>query len=363
MAAAKEITVYIDWSVYQRMSYWAKLGGRKSREFTCFARTTLESFSNGDPFFWISDAYLVKHEGNSSAVEIDEDDLAALMYKLDQDGVPPDEAFRCWVHSHPGSGPSATYLSGTDEGNIKKFMEQGTDWLVSIVFDSKGENPFTRVDFRSPVHHCIKAKLDIVYPILTQDELKSLEDEFNEKSRAKTYSYSTSFKGTGYRPGSYAPKGTTSSSGKGSGKGSGNKAVSIVSGFESNGQGNLGSAVTGMYAEELTDEEFWRNVALDYEDYIDEETDDGVEIVGFDDSPEGDMVIENGSIEVYGGSGSFGDDVFDEFLSTVVDRIQVGHMTASTGVDNLCKMGYSRARSEKAIKEALGLNDDAPLPS
>jgi len=369
MAAAKEITVYIDWAVYQRMSYWAKLGGKKSREFTCFARTTIERYTNGGFFFWISEAYLVKHEGNSAAVEIDEDDMAALMFKLDQEGVPPDEAFACWVHSHPGRGPNATYLSGVDEENIKKFMEQGAEWLVAIVFDSQGEHPFVRVDFRSPVHHCVPAKLEIVYPRLDDAELKELEKEFEEKSSAKTYSYQTGkySKGGGYNYGGYS-----SYSGSKYSKGSGSsKKSTVVTGFA--GSGKAGSSDShfigeGLYSDELGNEDFWNEVQLSYEEYEENNADDAYPmIVGFEDAPDtGDISFENGAVEVYMpgeyDSTEEGEQVFEECVEAIALKVQIGHCTFDAGVEAVTRMGYERSKAERAMRQELGLAPDAEIP-
>jgi hypothetical protein len=361
MAPTKEVTVYIDWNVYQRMSYWAKLGGKKSREFTCFARTTIEEFQGGGYFFWISDAYLVKHEGNSAAVEIDEDDLAALMFKLDQQGVPPDEAFRCWVHSHPGTGPNATFLSGTDEENIHKFMEQGTDWLVSIVFDSRGEHPFTRVDFRSPMHHCLPGKLEILYPTLEEDEIKQLEEEFEQKSRAKTYAYSTGKygkHGTPYytKSGSYGGYNNYLDIGKGSSSSSKSSSGTTVVGFESksSSEDKLGSSITGIYQADLDDEDFWHHVQMEYEDYSEKDSD--MHVIGFEDAPSsGDMVIENGAIEMYVDTEDTDDgrDVFEECVENIALRISIGHITADNGIDSLTRMGYDKAKVVEALRAHL----------
>jgi len=73
-------------------------------------------------------------------------------------------------------------------------MEQGAEWLISIVFDSRGENPYTRVDFKEPIHHALEAELEVTYPTLDSDELKSLEEEFEEKSKARIPSYTTTYK-------------------------------------------------------------------------------------------------------------------------------------------------------------------------
>lgn len=175
--------VYIDEKPYFLMSLWARLAGNKSYEMTCFGRTTIDE---GEPY--VTDAYLVKHKGTAGSVEADDEDVVKLMMKLNSEGVPPDEAFRCWVHSHPGTGPSATYLSSTDEANIDRIMT--SDWLVSIVFDSKGENPYCRIDVQTPMRMRIEADLVVLEPpVLTDEELKAAKDLFEEKSSRATPTY------------------------------------------------------------------------------------------------------------------------------------------------------------------------------
>lgn len=182
--------VYIDEKPYELMRLWAKLAGKKGYEFTCFGRTVIE---DGDPR--VTDAYLVKHEGTASSVEADEEDVVLLMMKLNSEGIPPDEAFRCWVHSHPGNGPSATYLSSTDEANIDRIMTG--EWLVSIVFDSSGNNPYCRVDTKSPRMR-VEAELVVLEPpVLNDAEIKDAEELFEEKSSRRAYQSSTG-KGTSY---------------------------------------------------------------------------------------------------------------------------------------------------------------------
>jgi len=180
---AKVPTVWVHPKAYYTMSYWAKLAGDKRREMLCFARCILE---DGDAV--VTDVYMVKHEGSSGAVDADDDDVVRLMMELNAKGVPPDEAFRCWVHSHPGTGSSATYLSGTDEEMIERFMSG--DFLVSIVWDSAGGNPFCRIDYKNP-RVSIVADLELYVPYLTAEELKDAKEEYEDKSRATVPSFKT----------------------------------------------------------------------------------------------------------------------------------------------------------------------------
>lgn len=173
----KRPTVYVEPRAYHLMSLWARLGGRKSREMTCFGRAQLYQGK-----IIVTDAYMVAHEADSAGVDADDDDINALMFELDQKGVPPDEAFRCWIHSHPGTGPKATYLSMTDEAMIDRFMLG--DWLVSIVFDSVGESPYCRIDYKNP-RSSVEADVEINWPYLSQEDVKWAEEIYKKKARDK----------------------------------------------------------------------------------------------------------------------------------------------------------------------------------
>ena len=173
------------------MAYWAYLGGKQSQENTCFGLTEVR---NGELI--VKGAHLVHQEGSSASVEGDDDGVIALMMELDAEGISP-EAMRCWVHSHPGTGEGATYLSATDESNIDRWLTG--EYLISIVFDSKGENPYTRIDLLNP-RISVVAKLEILF--LEDDDLTWAEAEFKEKVRKKSYS-STSSMGTGFQGSPY----------------------------------------------------------------------------------------------------------------------------------------------------------------
>jgi len=180
--------VYIDYKAYQLLSLWARLGGKKNREFTAFGR--LQTLKGS---LVVTEAYLIKHSGSSASVEMDEKDHIKVMLELDKRGVPPDEAFGCWVHSHPGTGPGATYLSGVDEGNIETLLAN-SQLLVSIVFDSEGGHPYTRIDLKHPRLR-LPTKLKIVN-LFMEEELSDAEKLFDEKSSSKSYSVSVSSKGS-----------------------------------------------------------------------------------------------------------------------------------------------------------------------
>jgi proteasome lid subunit RPN8/RPN11 len=195
--------VYIDPKAYHKMSLWAALSGQKSREMICFAHAKLRE--NGS--IEILDTYMVKHKGSQGGVDADDEAVIQLMMKKLQEGIPPDESMMCWIHSHPGSGPGATYLSGTDEANIERFMTG--NWLVSIVFDSKGGNPYCRIDTRFPR---MKIESDLVVEYLTQEEIDQCKKDYEELSSAwhssssRSWTPSKSRSGGGHYP-SYGGRG------------------------------------------------------------------------------------------------------------------------------------------------------------
>jgi hypothetical protein len=199
--------VYITPQAYEKMSLWARLGGNKNREFTCFGRVQVTD--NG--LLYVTDAYLIKHEGSSGGVDGDDADINRLMYELYEKGIDPAEAFRCWVHSHPGKGESAVFLSATDEANIERFMTG--EFLVSIVFDSIGATTYTRIDLRNPRLR-IEADLEVYTPGLSEEERKAAEKEFEEKSKYRsppasttTYPGTGSWRGGGVRYSASGPSG------------------------------------------------------------------------------------------------------------------------------------------------------------
>lgn len=178
-------TVWIYPKAYYTFSQWARMAGSSQGggyEMCSFGRTIVE-----DNECVITDAYMTKHEGTSGSFEADDEDLCMLMMKLNAEGIPPDEAFRTWVHSHPGTGESATFLSGTDEAMIDRFMTG--EFLISIVFDSAGKNPFCRIDTKNP-RMSIVADLELYIPYLTAEEIKENQEIFNEKSSKKPFTSS-----------------------------------------------------------------------------------------------------------------------------------------------------------------------------
>jgi len=205
--------VYATSEAWNKMSYWAALGGKENREFTCFGRAHHE---DGD--MYVTDCYLVKQEGSSAGVDGDDADINRLIMELYEKGIEPDEAFRCWIHSHPGTGPQATYLSGTDDDNIERYLTG--QWLISIVLDSKGGNPFCQVDIKEP-RMSVKSEVEIYHPQMTEAVKEAAKAEFAEKSSGRSYAvtkwtpgsvghtdYGGAYHGGGYARGGYVGRGS-----------------------------------------------------------------------------------------------------------------------------------------------------------
>lgn len=209
-------TVWIYPTAYYTMSLWASLAGKQGYEFTCLGRCVQEKDE-----LYVTDAYMVKHEGTSASVDMDDGDQIMLMMKLESEGfdgvlvdtkgpVPPDE-IRCWTHSHPGTGPSATYWSGIDDACIERFLTG--PFCVSIVFDSEGRNPKCRIDLKEPRVQ-ITADLQIYVPWLTEEQEtkatalfkeKSSRAGFNQKNKYPSHSRGSQAKGYGnYGSGRYS---------------------------------------------------------------------------------------------------------------------------------------------------------------
>jgi hypothetical protein len=180
----KQPTVWIYPTAYNLMSFWAELAGKQSYEFTCLGRCVQR-----DGELYVTDAYMVKHEGTSAHVDMDDGDQIQLMMKLADAGfdgvlvdtkvpVPPDE-IRCWTHSHPGTGPQATFWSGTDDACIERFLTG--PFCVAIVFDSAGMNPKCRIDLKEPRVQ-MTANLKLHVPWLSEEQEKEAKALFKAKS-------------------------------------------------------------------------------------------------------------------------------------------------------------------------------------
>lgn len=85
--------------------------------------------------------------------------VAILAGMAAEEGPSADDVscLRGWIHAHPGRGPSAAFLSSTDEKTVSELLHTAYDpsvpaatWLVSVVTDAAGEHPYGRIDVLTP---------------------------------------------------------------------------------------------------------------------------------------------------------------------------------------------------------------------
>jgi len=93
--------------------------------------------------FYVDQVYLLDQEVSASETELDEEAVIKLMASL-----PPakQEKLRFWWHSHVNMG---VFWSSVDHACMQKLRSTVTDFLVSIVYNKKGEQK-ARVDVMSP---------------------------------------------------------------------------------------------------------------------------------------------------------------------------------------------------------------------
>lgn len=355
--------VYVEPKSYEKMKLWAYLGGKKNREFICFATADYVDWMNG---FHIDNVYLVDQSGSSGGVEAEDDAMNDLMYDLVEKGI--DIArLRCWIHSHPGTGKSATFLSPTDEKNIERWLNG--DFLISIVWDSEGENPYTRVDLLKPRVNFISS-LEVAG--LTQEEYGEATKEFESKSK---HSYSYSVKGGTVRYGGYYRYGgsktwkdedgwyqTSSKTDKGDkekkgGKGNGGK-----------GEGKKGKKGKGK-KQKNGKEKYAENWERIFEKgYFDDDWDE-TEPVAIAGKTSGDLDVTNGfqiideddtdSIKL---DVKDEDELFEMMLKgledekeaeAIVYNCQMGALSQEDGITLLVSLGYEEGAARKFLEEML----------
>ena len=120
-----------------------------------------------------------------------------------------------------------TLWLGTDDENIERYLTG--QWLISIVLDSKGDNPFCQVDIKEP-RLSVKANLEIMLPALDEAARSAAEEEFKEKSSGRVYTYKPGtvrhsgpktpapYGGYGGYHGGYEPPGKNNGAARGKGR-------------------------------------------------------------------------------------------------------------------------------------------------
>lgn len=359
----KNPKVYVKPKAWSMMSYWARLGGRKSREFTCFGRAV---FEHG--VFCVTDVYLVKQEGTSGGVDGDEEDINRLMVELYEKGIEPDEAFRCWIHSHPGSGSTATYLSGTDEENIERYLTGA--FLISIVLDKNGDHPYCRVDLKEP-RWSVEADLEVDMR-LTEEERKAAEEEFKEKSKAKAYTVGSK----DWPRTSYYDRGDSYSSGKRGGvapKKRGGSGKGGTNGERRRDYDETDMFLYGLNAEDMTEEELrmWEDYLGDYDygvpNHVTSEDTDEVEVIEVVTTEDGQLELAKEMsadsmpewvVQMADAMAITVEDLrdvvdlngIDRYIDEIVRSLQIGHRTMDDAVDKLVKLGFDKSVAQKELE-------------
>jgi len=358
--------VWIDPKAYYKFSLWAKLAGSKKREYTALG--IVEKTDQGN--LYVTEAHLIKHTGSGAYVEGDDESIMKLTAELYQRDPSLPEKIRCWVHSHPGTGPSATYLSGTDENNINEFMTG--EFLVSIVLDSNGGNPYTRIDMREP-RLKVEADLMIDYPYLTKEEIEDCRKEFEEKSSARVYTtqgrlvprtaggYANGYGGFDSTYGDsdfYSGYSSRSSGGKGSGgKGSGGKrkgSAAASGASKSKNQSTTGAKGKGAEKADAKDGGGKSQLQLT--------GNDGVPVAVYDLSDTGEVADSVEHIYLEMDSGAEEEEAslqhelmahLDEAIDEVVEQVQLETITPQQGLLRIESMGLSMQDAKDELTNRL----------
>lgn len=153
--------------------------------------------------FYISDFVLLPQEASWASVDFDDKSYIAEITKAAENGK--EDQLRVSWHSH---GTMDTYFSGTDDQGIKEYKALGMPWLLSLVFNKKGDIAH-RVDiFDSEVSSQITMS-DFEYHVVIDDGLakKAEEDvkQFVKKPKSTTVVHK------GYKGGSGGKHSNTSS--------------------------------------------------------------------------------------------------------------------------------------------------------
>lgn len=350
-------SVFVAPNALEKMKLWAQMAGEKKREFICFGTVDYNDWLDG---YYIDEVYLVKQEGSSASIEADDKDMADLTYKLFSEGIDP-ARLRAWIHSHPGTGPQATYLSGTDEQMVSRWLNG--DFLISIVWDSNGENPYTRVDLKRPR---VNFETNIELSSMGQEEWESAVEEFKEKSKSKKYTY---FNGTGV----YSSKGYSNQYGKykdGKWKswkeiddGKSKKKKPKKKKAKNDGKGGGDKKAKEMLQYEIDIEE-WEDLE-DWDPVVSiagKKSGDLAITNGYLSEDTGPIIIsdidddfENGVAEVFESEIEAGKQALRREIDDIVQGVQMGHLSKENAVDFLVALGFGKDESIEYIKSELGL--------
>lgn len=170
--------VLIDIKANQKLHIWA---GLATGEVSGFG--TIEELKTKTGQIWaikVKDVFLAEQECTSASTEIEAEDLARLVNKLEEQGLKPED-LRLWFHSHGNMG---VFWSATDDKNCDALSRECN--LLSIVVNKAGEM-LARYDISEPFRMTMD-KLVMTLDTDFGDEFQKMcEEEFKGKIKPKSY--------------------------------------------------------------------------------------------------------------------------------------------------------------------------------
>ena len=120
---------------WAQLTYMCKAA---STEIGCFAITTPENN------LYVEELWFPEQKCTAATVEFDDASMADMLEDLSEK-FPPEECFRIWIHTHPGSSAAP---SGTDEDTFKNILGN-FDWSVMAIL-AKGGQTYARLQHKAP---------------------------------------------------------------------------------------------------------------------------------------------------------------------------------------------------------------------
>ena len=131
--------VWIDLAAHEKLWAWTKMARGE------VSMLGLVEDAPGDPV--ITDLFLMKQSCTGASTDMDQADVARLLFDLGTDGL--EGRLRAWVHSHASMD---VFWSKTDDDCIEGLG--GEPYIVSVVVNRKGDMR-ARVDVFKPVRFVI----------------------------------------------------------------------------------------------------------------------------------------------------------------------------------------------------------------
>ena len=157
--------------------------------------TEVAGFAVSDPddLMLIVDFQTVKAECSAAYVEFDDDALADYSLSGVEQGMRPEQYFRIWIHTHPGSSPNP---SSTDETTFRECLGP-MDWAIMFIVD-RSHNCYCRLRFNAGPGYSTEIGVCVDWschaPTGTVEEW---EEEYQRNCIKKVYSNYTSPVGAG----------------------------------------------------------------------------------------------------------------------------------------------------------------------